>query len=116
MRRRAPQEKKQLSLEKDRRNIYGEAPHGARKSIPLRKKLRNRANRHSQELALPSEPMTLDTDQADEVESALRHKAPQVWRKCPDGPLKEVIGNKQRKRATPKAERSRIVFGKTPKA
>jgi hypothetical protein len=45
MRERTPQEKKSLSLAKDRRNVYGEAPHGAWKSIPLRKKLRNRANR-----------------------------------------------------------------------
>jgi hypothetical protein len=52
MRERTPQEKKSLSLAKDRRNVYGEAPHGARKSIPLRKKLRNRANRHNQESKL----------------------------------------------------------------
>jgi hypothetical protein len=59
MKHRTPQEKKKLSLAKDRRNVYGEAPHGARKSIPLQKKLRNRANRHSQEAQLPTGPVDL---------------------------------------------------------
>jgi hypothetical protein len=62
MKERTPQEKKSLSLAKDRRNVYGEAPHGARKSIPLKKKLRNRANRHEQESKLPSEPIQFDAD------------------------------------------------------
>lgn len=35
MREKTPQEKKQLSLQKDRRNVYGEAPHAVRKNIPL---------------------------------------------------------------------------------
>ena len=54
-------------------------PGGARKSIPLRKKLRNRANRHDQELKLPPEPIQLDADEADAVESSMRDKAPQSW-------------------------------------
>jgi hypothetical protein len=79
-------------LEKDRSNVYGEAPHAARKNVPLRKKLRNRANRHSQEGALPSEPMRLDADQADEIPSALCREAPQVGEKYPDTSLAEVPG------------------------
>jgi len=110
MRRRTPQEKKRLSLEKDRRNTYGEAPHAARKNVPLRKRLRNRANRHAQEAALPSEPTILDADQADEIESVLCRKAPQVWEKYPEAPLAEVLENKQRRRSAPKADRSRIVI------
>lgn len=46
-RERTRQEKKSLSLAKDRRNDYGEAPHGARQSIPLRKKWRNCTNHHN---------------------------------------------------------------------
>ena len=110
MRRRTPQEKKRASLEKDRRNIYGEAPHAARRNVPLRKQLRNRASRHAQEAVLPSEPMILDADQADAIESALYRKAPQVWEKYPDAPLAEVLEKKQRRRSTPKADRSRIVI------
>jgi hypothetical protein len=33
--------KEELEPAKDRRHVYGEAPHGARENIPLRKKLRN---------------------------------------------------------------------------
>jgi hypothetical protein len=91
MRERTPQEKKSLSLAKDRRNVYGEAPHGARKSIPLRKKLRNRANRHDQVSKLPSEPIQLNADEADAIESSILDKAPQRWNKYPDAPLDDVI-------------------------
>jgi hypothetical protein len=112
MRERTPQEKKSLSLAKDRRNVYGEAPHGARKSIPLRKKLRNRANRHNQESKLPSAPVPFDAVEADEIGSSMHDKAPQRWNKYPDAPLGNVISKKQRLRATPKADRTRIVIAK----
>ncbi|MGA3075079.1 MAG: hypothetical protein ABSG56_15425 [Bryobacteraceae bacterium] len=112
MKERTPQEKKSLSLAKDRRNVYGEAPHGARKSIPLRKKLRNRANRHSQESKLPSEPTPFDADQADEMESSMHDTAPQHWAKYPDAPLGDVLAKKQRWRATPKSIRTRTVIAK----
>src|SRR5580704_1553311 len=98
MRRRTPQEKKGLSLQKDRRNVYGESPHGARKAIPLRKKLRNRANRHQQDSKLPSAPAQVAQDQADEIESSVRRKAPKRWDKSPDAALAEVIAGKQRRR------------------
>jgi hypothetical protein len=110
MKERTPQEKKSLSLAKDRRNVYGEAPHGARKSIPLRKKLRNRANRHDQESKLPSEPTQLDADAADEIESSMRDKAPQRWNKSPDTPLSDVIAQRKSRRAAPKSIRTRTVI------
>jgi hypothetical protein len=66
---RTPQEKKILA--KNRAAMfYGEAPHATHKSIPLRKKLRNRANRHDQESKLSSEPIQFDADQ-DEIESSV---------------------------------------------
>jgi len=46
MKKLTPQEKKELSYERDRRNVYGRSPHASRKAIPLHKALRNRANRH----------------------------------------------------------------------
>jgi hypothetical protein len=98
MRRRTPKEKKELSLTKDRRNVYGEAPHGARKSIPLQKKLRNRANRHSQDVPLRVAPKELNVDEADKVESAIYSKAPKQWEKSPDAPLGDVITGKQLRR------------------
>src|SRR5581483_10714061 len=98
MRRRTPAETKQLSLAKDRRNVYGESPHGARKSIPLQKKLRNRANRHSQDAPLLATPKQIDMDEADKIESAIYAKAPKRWKKCPDAPLGDVIASKQQRR------------------
>jgi hypothetical protein len=98
MRRRTPEEKKKLSLAKDRRNVYGEAPHGARKSIPLQKKLRNRANRHSQDAPLLAAPSQIDLDEADKIESAIYAKAPKRWEKVPDAPLGEVIASNQQQR------------------
>jgi hypothetical protein len=98
MRRRTPQEKKGLSLQKDRRNVCDVSKHGARKAIPLRKKLRNRANRHQQDSKLPSAPIQVDQDQADEVESSVRRKAPKRWDKFPDAALAKVLAGKQRRR------------------
>ena len=112
MRERTPQEKKSLSLAKDRRNVYGEAPHGARKSIPLRKKLRNRANRHNQESKLPSAPAPFDAVDADEIDSSMHDKAPQRWNKYPDAPLGNVIPKKQRLRANPQPDSTRTVIAK----
>jgi len=98
MRKKTPQEKKQLSYEKDRRNCYGESPHGARKSIPKRKRLRNRANRKYQEQQLAVTSLKLDDDLAEQMESRLYQKAPKVWNKVADAPLKKVIEHKQQRR------------------
>ncbi len=102
MRRKTPQEKKRLSLAKDRRNVYGEAPHAARKSIPLRKKLNARANRHAQEAPLPSVPIAADLEIGDAIETAIREVKPMGRTKFRDMPLGEVIARKQWRRATPK--------------
>jgi len=90
---RTPQEKKQLSYAKDRRNTYGEAPHAARKWIPRRKALRNRANRHRQELALRQLPVRFD-ELDEQGESRMFQHAPKYWRKDPDEPLRMVIERK----------------------
>lgn len=99
MKKRTPQEKKALSYARDRRNVYGEAPHASRKSIPLRKAKRNRANRHyaDQQLAYPE--TGFDEALADEVESRMKHKVPNDWGKYPDAPLREVIAKKSGERA-----------------
>ena len=95
MKRRTPQQKKRLSYERDRRNVYGESPHGARKSIPLRKAMRNRANRHRQNQQLSYVGPTLTEDAADELESLMHRRAPNVWKKYRDAPLGEVVANKR---------------------
>ena len=98
MQKKTPQEKKQLSYEKDRRNCYGESPHGARKSIPKRKRLRNQANRKYQEQQLAITSLKLDDDLAEQIESRIHQKAPKVWSKVADAPLKKIIEHKQQRR------------------
>jgi hypothetical protein len=98
MTKRTPQEKKRLSYARDRRNDYGEAPHAARKNIPLRKALRNRANRHYANQQLTYEGLGFDEELADAIESRVRQKAPHEWEKYPDAPLGEVVARKSRNR------------------
>src|SRR5262245_36828250 len=112
MRKKTPQEKKQLSYEKDRRNCYGESPHGARKSIPLRKKLRNRANRKYQEQQLAITSLKLDDDLAEQIETRLYQKAPKLWNKVADAPLKKAVGRKQQRRQNLEKKSVRIVAKK----
>jgi hypothetical protein len=104
---RTPPEKKALSLKKDRRNAYGESQHGARKAIPLRKKMRNRANRHQQESALPTGPVQLDEDDADRMESAMHLRASKRWNKVPDASLDTVIDSKLERRVRSRGLRIR---------
>jgi uncharacterized protein YdeI (YjbR/CyaY-like superfamily) len=100
MKKRTPQEKKELSYKRDRRNVYGEAPHAARKGIPLRKALRNRANRHVANQAVDYQGPAPNEDLADELESRLHYRATNEWKKHRDAPLGEVIANKSRNRKT----------------
>lgn len=94
---RTPQEKKSLSLERDCRNAYGESPHGARRSIPLRKRLATRAARRLQESWLPTQPMQITTDQTDQIGSSIWDKPLPSWPKMADAPMGEVIEKKQRR-------------------
>jgi hypothetical protein len=107
MKRRTPQEKKKHSYERDRRNVYGEAPHAARKSIPLRKALHNRANRHYQNQQLGYVGPVPNESLADELESLLHQRVPQRWRKCRDAPLGEVVSKKSGERAALRESRGR---------
>ncbi len=97
--RKTPQEKKRLSYTKDRRNCYGESPHGARRSIPLNKALRNRANRRYQDQQLSGLGGEPDEQRYDEAESRMRHRAPKRWNKYPDAPLLQVVRGKLEDRA-----------------
>lgn len=94
MKRLTPQEKKALSYERDRRNNYGEAPHAARKAIPLNKARRNRSNRRHQNQQLRYVGPAPDEPLADELESRMLRRAPRVWKKSPDAPLGEVVARK----------------------
>lgn len=93
-----PQEKKELSYQKDRRNCYGESPHGARKAIPLNKRLRNCANRKYAEQQLALSGVAVDDEQLEQAEDRLYQKAPKVWSKTPDETLKEAVAHKHQRR------------------
>lgn len=119
MKRRSPQEKKRLSLKKDRRNRYGESPHAARKSIPLRKRLRSRAERHASKVPL----VAVDEDALAVEAAAARaeRKRKKSWKKSPDVALGAVLKSKvarrerlqrnPRKRASIERARSRVARG-----
>ncbi|MXO73180.1 hypothetical protein [Alteraurantiacibacter buctensis] len=97
--RKSPQEKKALSLKRDRRNTFGESPHAARKSIPLRKAKENRRVRHENNQALANVEQ-LDAAALELVESSVRHNTARLggWAKSPDEPLAAVIERKVARR------------------
>lgn len=85
-----PQEKKRLSLLKDRRNCFGQNDKASRKSIRFRKRWLNRGYRKSEHQALRSEDV-------DAMEQELLDIKRKQWRKMPDTPLGRVIqGNRAR--------------------
>ena len=99
-RNRTPQEKKALSLRKDRRQAYfASGQKGARKAIPLRKRLENRRVRHKTdqalEVALTSDDLALDL-----AESSARNDVHRAggWAKAPDRSLGEAIALQNDKR------------------
>lgn len=97
-----PQEKKRASLAHDRRNCYGESPHGARKSIPRNEALRRQAERRAAGQALTQALGRADEDVLGAVQNKAlaraRRKRLAGFRKCADAPLGEVIERKRRRR------------------
>lgn len=117
MKKRTPQEKKMLSYERDRRNVYGRSPHASRKAIPLNKALRNRANRHFENQHVDYHGPVPGEDLTDELESLLLKRAPKEWEKYPDAPLGEVIAKKSKDRAVMRKHGGRraLITIQTPK-
>ena len=107
MTRRTPQEKKRLSYERDCRYNYGNSPQAARRCVPLRKALRNRANRHYQNQQLVHLGQKPDQTLVDEVETLIQRRPPKDWRKDPDAPLGEVLQRKHERRALLQTEEGR---------
>lgn len=86
-----PQQKKQLSYAKDRRNTYGENSKSSRKNIPLSKALDIRSERRAQDSALAKAVAARDVNQLDEIENSVRSTKPRQWQKWPDKPLGDVL-------------------------
>lgn len=95
MRRKSPQEKKALSLSKDRRNTYGENAKASRKGIPLAKARVNRANRHLDRQLLDGALGATDESTEAQIEEVVNGRRRKVWRKQADEPLGEVLARKQ---------------------
>ena len=89
-----PQEKKRLSLERDRRNDYGENAKASRKNIPRLKALSLRKERHGQNQALQAVTRAHSEDEL--VAAELRATSPKRrwWRKEPDVPLGKIVARK----------------------
>ncbi|MDO6962827.1 hypothetical protein [Rhizobium alvei] len=94
--RRSPPGDKQLSLERDCRNGYGENSKASRKNIPLFKAQSNRRGRHGARIAVNA---MLDDDalQAERMLLLADHKALKpAKRKDPDRPLGETLARKEK--------------------
>ena len=95
---RTPQEKKKISLERDRRNTYGNNQKAARKGIPKSKQLGNRSARHAADNPLALAVGPFDEGVAEQVDNEA--KCAQMARKgsrfakWPDKPLGEVLKKK----------------------
>ena len=87
---RSPQEKKSLSYQKDGRNAYGKSVKAARKAIPLRKKLANRAVRRSDKVNLLSDPEFANAE--------IRKNLKSRWKKAPDQRLGDYIEDANEKK------------------
>jgi hypothetical protein len=97
-----PQDKKRLSLLKDRRNSYGENSKSSRKNIPLSKQ-RSSQNQRSQRNKLNALITNqIDEDFSSEIEStminAYRHKRLKGFKKVPDIRLNDHIKRKLERR------------------
>lgn len=91
----SPQEKKQASLEYDRRNAYFENDKSSRKNIPRSKQLSHQATRRAANQPLQKLQSEVDDAQAEEAELSARTrgiaKARVAFRKRPDATLRETL-------------------------
>jgi hypothetical protein len=100
MKRRTPQEKKQLSYEKDRRSSYGANDKASRKGVPRRRAKASRSYRKLTKQQLPGRGETVDRlGDVDEVESSIGAVRRNWWRKWPDRPLREHVAIRLRRRS-----------------
>jgi hypothetical protein len=97
--RRTPQEKKQLSYSKDRRNTYGENAKSSRKAIPKAKQRVNRANRRIVRQGMTRAAAQPANDEIEVIVSDTLGKRRKRWKKWPDQPLGEVLPTKLENRA-----------------
>ena len=90
-----PQNKKELSLRKDRRNVYGENDKASRKAIPRRKQRGQMEARREVNQVLSTAPLAKSQDEIEQIASNLRSvelaKKRKRFKKVPDQPLGVVL-------------------------
>ena len=92
--RKTPQEKKQLSYDRDRRSIYGENDKSSRKNIPRSKQRAAQAYRTKTNELLSSVARGADPDEAEARVRSVRGKGTSSrisWRKTPDVSLRHWL-------------------------
>ena len=94
---RSPQEKKGLSYERDRRNVFGENSKASRKSIPRSKALDIRRKRHETSQTLHSLLQARSQDEQVAAEVAVLTSKPRRWEKQPDRPLGDYLAVKKKR-------------------
>ena len=94
---RTPQNKKQLSYAKDRRNTYGENDKASRKNIPLSKARESRDNRRKAK-QLASNIERMDEVKADLAQNGLIHGIERIggWKKVADTPLGTCLADREK--------------------
>jgi hypothetical protein len=98
----SPQEKKQTSLKRDRRNTYGENSKSSRKNIPRSKQMSHMKERRVAADILNNLRGAIDESDADVAEAAARIRLKQnrrdSFQKQPDTPLGVVLERKRNKK------------------
>lgn len=98
----SPQEKKTLSLAKDRRNMYGESPHSSRKNIR-----RGKQNQHQEERRTARQALVLLNADSSEQQMVTQELAAETrarlhrldgFKKEADRPLGDFIERQQDRR------------------
>ena len=93
-RRRSPQDKKRLSLDRDRRNAYWENDKSSRKNIPRAKARVNRANRRLDATALAGALGPADEALEVRAQEGVESRRRKQWRKTPDEPLRRTLARR----------------------
>jgi hypothetical protein len=96
---RNPKDKKELSLELDRRNTFGENSKASRKSIPKGKQRRHMNERRSTAEVLRKLKGTVPEDEASDAELLVKTRitgsSRRGFKKQPDAPLGVVLATKK---------------------
>ena len=95
----SPQEKKQLSYDRDRRNAYGENDKASRKAIPRGKRQAARAARRLASRHMPRNVTDVPVEQATDIDTTLAAARRKYrWRKEPDIPLRDYVARQKDRR------------------